>query len=233
MAIEWVVLLGALALLAGIGLGFVLGGRGKASKDEYEALQGQLSSREQELTDYRAEVLNQFADTAAKFRDLDESYHALHRQLANSAVTLFGDSATPLLAHDDTLTLTEAEREVAAENELAGIAEGDVEGDALYQDDNVEPLENAEPVQPAAPLNKTGQNQDGEHDDAEPGAEQVDDIVISEQAAEEALKQDPLDAVVTEDDLKKAAFDSTEKTDVPTLTDSMSDGQAEKKEVNG
>ena len=51
-----------------------------------------------QLAGYRREVFDQFAETARKFKTLDESYSELHRQLASSASLLCGEAAGPLLA---------------------------------------------------------------------------------------------------------------------------------------
>lgn len=95
------VLVGVVGLLAGLGLGYALSNVKTAQKTQIENLQAELASRDEELANYRAEVVNQFAQTAEKFKNLDDSYHALHQQLATTAVALCGDQATPLLTQDD------------------------------------------------------------------------------------------------------------------------------------
>jgi uncharacterized membrane-anchored protein YhcB (DUF1043 family) len=97
LAIEWVVLIGAVT--AGIGgvIGLFVGRRNGGDKERISELEKTLSSKEDELTEYRSQVFNEFAETAEKFRSLDQSYHALHRQLATSSASLLGDQATPLL----------------------------------------------------------------------------------------------------------------------------------------
>jgi uncharacterized membrane-anchored protein YhcB (DUF1043 family) len=97
LAIEWVVLIGAVT--AGIGgvIGLFVGRRNGGDKERISELEKTLLSKEDELTEYRSQVFNEFAETAEKFRSLDQSYHALHRQLATSSASLLGDQATPLL----------------------------------------------------------------------------------------------------------------------------------------
>lgn len=99
LAIEWVVLVGGVAALLGGGIGYAASARGGGKKRVSE-LETALGEKEAELSSYRADVLSQFAETAEKFKNLDASYHALHRQLATSAVALCGDQATPLLTQD-------------------------------------------------------------------------------------------------------------------------------------
>ncbi|MEM1231463.1 MAG: DUF1043 family protein [Pseudomonadota bacterium] len=94
---EWVAGIGIAALLVGLLVGIVLGRSsftGRRAKD----LEAELESAQNALTEYRAEVYDQFAETARKFETLNSSYNDLHRHLANSASTLLGDGAgTPLL----------------------------------------------------------------------------------------------------------------------------------------
>ncbi|MEM7001083.1 MAG: DUF1043 family protein [Pseudomonadota bacterium] len=97
MGIEWVIAIGAGCLLIGGVGGYFLRGRDKASIAKAAQLEAELDNAQQELSEYRGQVYNQFAETAERFKQLDESYHALHRQLATSAVALCGDEATPLL----------------------------------------------------------------------------------------------------------------------------------------
>ncbi len=96
MAIEWIVGIAVASLLVGLGLGYILP-LGSAKKARVSELEAALETAHQELTDYKGEVYNQFAQTAEKFRNLDRSYQDLHQQLAASSVSLCGDAATPLL----------------------------------------------------------------------------------------------------------------------------------------
>ncbi|MFT7653311.1 MAG: uncharacterized membrane-anchored protein YhcB (DUF1043 family) [Candidatus Azotimanducaceae bacterium] len=97
LAIEWVVLIGAVTAVIGGVIGLFVGRRNGGDKERIAELEKALSSKEDELTEYRSQVFNEFAETAEKFRSLDQSYHALHRQLATSSASLLGDQATPLL----------------------------------------------------------------------------------------------------------------------------------------
>jgi uncharacterized membrane-anchored protein YhcB (DUF1043 family) len=96
MAIEWIVGIAVASLLVGLGLGYILP-LGSAKKARVSELEAALETAHQELSDYKGEVYNQFAQTAEKFRNLDRSYQDLHQQLAASSVSLCGDAATPLL----------------------------------------------------------------------------------------------------------------------------------------
>ena len=97
VATLWVLISGVIGLVAGALIVFVSFRTGALQKGKVVELENQLSAAQDELSDYKQQVFSQFADTAEKFRTLDESYHALHRQLAESSVALCGDQATPLL----------------------------------------------------------------------------------------------------------------------------------------
>ncbi len=103
LSMEWVIAVAVIAALIGAGISYLLTGgvRGRARvaqlEQQLEQSKGALESSQSELADYKREVFDQFAETAQKFRALDQSYHDLHRQLAQSSVALCGDAATPLL----------------------------------------------------------------------------------------------------------------------------------------
>ena len=97
MVIEWVVGIAVVSMLVGLALGYFLP-LGNAKKARVGELENALETAQQELADYKGEVFSQFATTAEKFRNLDQSYQELHQQLARSSVDLCGDAATPLLA---------------------------------------------------------------------------------------------------------------------------------------
>ena len=115
MVIEWVVGIAVVSMLIGLALGYFLP-LGNAKKARVGELENALETAQQELTDYKAEVFNQFANTAEKFRDLDQSYQALHQQLARSSVDLCGDAASPLLAAAVAPALEEGLSEPVAED---------------------------------------------------------------------------------------------------------------------
>ena len=52
---------------------------------------------EKELKDYRKQVAEEFTTTAEKFRELNQSYSALHKQLSSSANLLCDDVDITLL----------------------------------------------------------------------------------------------------------------------------------------
>lgn len=145
---EWVAGIGIAGLLVGLLLGILLGRSsfpGRRAKD----LEAELETAQAALKDYRAEVYDQFAETARKFESLNTSYNDLHRHLASSASTLLGDGAgTPLLRgpveSDDGSTIDgdaetlateepavpEAEAEGTEATEHAAADDGDAGGDA-------------------------------------------------------------------------------------------------------
>ena len=114
MVIEWVVGIAVVSMLVGVALGYFLP-LGNAKKARVSELENALDTAQQELTDYKNEVFSQFATTAEKFRNLDESYQALHQQLARSSVDLCGDAATPLLSAATASSVAEDSSDSAAE----------------------------------------------------------------------------------------------------------------------
>ena len=121
MTTEIIIAVTAVALAVGIVLGYFLKGRDKVSATRIVTLEEALAASQTELADYRQDVVQQFSDTADKFKILDASYHALHRQLASSAVALCGDQGTPLLTAADRPALTEPEvpSEILPEHDVA------------------------------------------------------------------------------------------------------------------
>ncbi|NOX50867.1 MAG: DUF1043 family protein [Gammaproteobacteria bacterium] len=105
MAIEWVVGIGVLSLLLGFGIAQLFQISGGKQKSRVAELESALEEANDELVDYKKEVFGQFAQTAEKFRALDHSYQDLHQQLAQSAVSLCGDAATPLLENTGAVQL--------------------------------------------------------------------------------------------------------------------------------
>jgi uncharacterized membrane-anchored protein YhcB (DUF1043 family) len=110
MAIEFVVVIAVVAALLGAGVVYFGPNKGLQrqrlrvlEKDLAQAIanaadaQAEMLSAQQQLADYRQEVLGQFSDTAAKFKVMDDSYQALYRQLASSSLALCGDAGAPLL----------------------------------------------------------------------------------------------------------------------------------------
>lgn len=119
MVIEWVVGIAVVSMLIGVALGYFLP-LGNAKKARVSELENALDTAQQELADYKDQVFSQFATTAEKFRNLDESYQALHQQLARSSVDLCGDAATPLLSAAPVSSIAEESNDsVAEENKFS------------------------------------------------------------------------------------------------------------------
>lgn len=96
-SLAWLVVVGVLAAFLGGVLGMLGTTARSKSATRVRELEAELQEARSELTDYRANVFDQFAQTARKFKTLDETYHDLHRQLAESASLLCGEAAGPLL----------------------------------------------------------------------------------------------------------------------------------------
>lgn len=150
MAVEMVIGIALVSLLAGLGIGFFLPGSGRSGKIKVAQLEDALATAQTELTDYKREVLGQFADTAEKFHALDKSYHDLHRQLAASSVALCGDAATPLLESLDTTATSEGEEAIVVAEADTG-AESEV---VAAEDAGQEPAEGPVDEPAEAPLHK-------------------------------------------------------------------------------
>ena len=97
VGVEWLVVTALLALAAGWGLSRLGGTRPGKHQARIRELENQLEAARQELEDYREEVIAQFSETARRFKTLDDSYGALHRQLAESSSLLCGAAPGPLL----------------------------------------------------------------------------------------------------------------------------------------
>jgi uncharacterized membrane-anchored protein YhcB (DUF1043 family) len=97
-SLAWLVVVGVTAAVAGVAVGYLVAQVRSRSRERIRDLEAELSKAQDELAGYRREVFEQFAETARKFKTLDESYSDLHRQLASSASLLCGEAAGPLLA---------------------------------------------------------------------------------------------------------------------------------------
>ena len=117
MAVELVIGIVLVALLAGVGIGYYLLGTGRANKAKAAVteLESALETAQTELADYKRDVFGEFAQTAEKFRALDKSYNDLHRQLAESSVALCGDDGTLLLESPEAPSLDVVEDQLADE----------------------------------------------------------------------------------------------------------------------
>lgn len=97
-SLAWLVVVGVTAAVAGVAMGYLVAQVRSRSRERIRDLEAELSKAQDELAGYRREVFEQFAETARKFKTLNESYSDLHRQLASSASLLCGEAAGPLLA---------------------------------------------------------------------------------------------------------------------------------------
>jgi uncharacterized membrane-anchored protein YhcB (DUF1043 family) len=97
-SLAWLVVVGVTAAVAGAAVGYLVAQVRSQARERIQDLEAELGKAQDELAGYRREVFEQFAETARKFKTLDESYSDLHRQLASSASLLCGEAAGPLLA---------------------------------------------------------------------------------------------------------------------------------------
>ncbi len=114
VGVEWLIVTALLALGAGWGLSLLAGRRPGKGQARIRELENELEAARQELGDYKEEVIAQFSETARKFKTLDDSNTALHRQLAESSSLLCGAAPGPLLEapaprEEPTLAASESE----------------------------------------------------------------------------------------------------------------------------
>ena len=83
--------------LVGVFLGYFLCRTGLVGHSKLKEVEGLLREKEKELKDYRKLVAEEFTNTAEKFRELNQSYSALHKQLSSSANLLCDVVDLPLL----------------------------------------------------------------------------------------------------------------------------------------
>jgi len=114
VGVEWLIVSALLAFGVGWGLSLLAGRRPGKGQVRIRELENELEAARQELDDYKEEVIAQFSETARKFKTLDDSYTALHRQLAESSSLLCGAAPGPLLEapaprEEPTLAASESE----------------------------------------------------------------------------------------------------------------------------
>ncbi|NIP16649.1 MAG: DUF1043 family protein [Pseudomonadales bacterium] len=115
-SLAWLVVVGVTAAVIGAAAGYLVAQVRSQARERIRDLEAELDKAQDELAGYRREVFEQFAETARKFKTLDESYSDLHRQLASSASLLCGEAAGPLLAAPDDVP------EITAPPQAAGAA---------------------------------------------------------------------------------------------------------------
>ena len=167
-SLAWLVVVGVIGLIVGGGLGHLVARVRSGGAARVGELEAQLESSQEELSSYKTEVYEQFSETARKFKALDETYHDLQRQLAQSAGVLVGEAAGPLLVAPDgasalelddvaeTTATAEAPAEaetgdLAAEPEANALEEtatdaAAADADAVESPDAPEPLEDEPPI---------------------------------------------------------------------------------------
>ena len=91
---EWLFWLAV--LLLGLGIGFILGRNNNTHPPQQQNLQQQLMETQTQLTTYKEQVNEHFANTATLINSLSENYRQIHQHLANGAHLLCDD---PDIAH--------------------------------------------------------------------------------------------------------------------------------------
>lgn len=152
---EILVLTGVVAFVAGAGISWLFIRSGAGQKSRVAELEDQLRAAEEELSDYKRDVYGQFSQTAEKFRELDKSYNALHRQLAESSVLLCGDQATPLLENTETESIEHTEPaadETLSQDDEIVVGEAEISADEAGAES---PAAETNADEPEPPLDET------------------------------------------------------------------------------
>jgi uncharacterized protein len=76
------------ALIAGLGLGLLLGRRSSPAGQKHREVERKLDQVLQDQKAYEDEVVEHFSDTARLLNNLTESYRDVHNHLATGAATL-------------------------------------------------------------------------------------------------------------------------------------------------
>jgi uncharacterized membrane-anchored protein YhcB (DUF1043 family) len=82
------IILGAVAALVGLGLGWLLGRRLSSEGQKYRDMERKLDQVLQDKKAYEDEVVEHFSDTAQLLNKLTESYRDVHNHLAQGAGSL-------------------------------------------------------------------------------------------------------------------------------------------------
>ncbi|MDP6375679.1 MAG: DUF1043 family protein [Pseudomonadales bacterium] len=106
-ALLWIIGAGVGGLLLGTRAASFIA-RSRSERHEIERLTAELAQAETALDTYRAEVFEEFAQTAVKFKALNDSYSDLHQQLARSASVLCGEPAANALLEEPGVPSLEA-----------------------------------------------------------------------------------------------------------------------------
>lgn len=187
---EWLIGVGLGALLIGTLIGFVLRQFAFGGARKERDLRSALESTQEELTDYRQQVYDEYEETARKFKTLTESYDDLHRHLANSAMTLVGDAAGPLLEAPDRVVREESETDDGAD----GVDEMGAAAELVAEDVVAEPLAEAdivtEPIVGEHGANSPDNNEAPRDETATaPDEPTVTDVAGADQAAADATRE--------------------------------------------
>jgi hypothetical protein len=90
-----------IALLAGVGLGVIIGRNISAGIKKSKQLDIELEQAKDELNAYRNKVTNHFEESANLVNSMTASYSALYEHLAKSSYDLCGSDASKLTATVD------------------------------------------------------------------------------------------------------------------------------------
>ncbi len=83
-----VLAVGAIAIIVGLGLGWVMGRRSSDTAKQYRDVALKLDQVIEDKKSYEADVVDHFTDTARLLNNLTESYREVHNHLAKGADTL-------------------------------------------------------------------------------------------------------------------------------------------------
>ena len=144
-AVEWVVGLALLGFVIGAVIGWLaarrrplgdarareleacaqeLETRARQSEQAAERFEAELDAARREQERYREQVVDEFSETARKFKTLNAAYGDLHRQLAVSSSALCGDMVDPRLEPPRAEALAESPAEDDATEHATEASDG-------------------------------------------------------------------------------------------------------------
>ncbi|MGH1472401.1 MAG: YhcB family protein [Cellvibrionaceae bacterium] len=112
------------ALLIGVGIGILLSRFSKSILGNTSSLKEKLAEKEQQLSDYQAEVTEHFLETSRRVNSLTKNYKEVHEYLAEGAAKL----ANPELARGGfSAQITLADKTSIADDQIKTIEQEEQE----------------------------------------------------------------------------------------------------------
>ena len=129
-----------------------------ATKKQALKTEAELNETREAFEAYRKQVLEEFSETASKFKTLNTSYVDLHQQLARSANTLCGETAANTLLEAPNVQSTgDAELESAATMQPVEVEfeSNTIPGAEASPVEEASPIEEASAIEKESPIGQT------------------------------------------------------------------------------